>query len=154
VVIACCNGAINCEWVRESHWGGMRWERLLRNTAVRKQHICSAGKGLMCQWLSSLYNAYYPRETTTVAAAVNACALGDHSEPNLCCYCWKSIGFHGCWAHPKWHPIPYIVLYFWPEPFGPCHYLGHRVSFGMKSLFSCTVKKYMIQCTIICTIIR
>ena len=32
---------------------------------------------------------------------------------------------------PKWHPIPYIVHYFWPNPCGQVvHYVGNRLQFG------------------------
>jgi hypothetical protein len=38
--------------------------------------------------------------------------------------------------HPKWHSIPYIVHYFWPEGYRPwskvVHYIGNRVPFGMQ----------------------
>ena len=39
-------------------------------------------------------------------------------------------------VHPKWHPIPYIVCNFWPEPQGPwaklVHRIGNRVSLGRQ----------------------
>lgn len=38
---------------------------------------------------------------------------------------------------PKWHPVLYIVEYFWQETFGPwlkvVHYVGNRVPFGMRT---------------------
>jgi hypothetical protein len=40
---------------------------------------------------------------------------------------------------PKCHPVPYIVHYFWPEPYGPwlkvVHYVGNRVPLRMQSCF-------------------
>jgi hypothetical protein len=39
---------------------------------------------------------------------------------------------------PKWHPIPYIVHYFWPKPYGPwpnvVRCTGDRVSSGTLSI--------------------
>ena len=38
---------------------------------------------------------------------------------------------------PKWHPIPYIVHYLWPRPFGlwskVVPHIGNRVPFGMNA---------------------
>lgn len=48
--------------------------------------------------------------------------------------------FHG-WVSHKWHPIPYIMNYFWPELIGPwsklVHYMalyGNREPFGTLSV--------------------
>ena len=40
----------------------------------------------------------------------------------------------GC-VRLKWHPILYLMHYFWSEPYGHCQeirYIGNRVPFGMQ----------------------
>jgi hypothetical protein len=47
----------------------------------------------------------------------------------------KGEGQQSLNGSPKWHPISYIVHYFWPEPIelrsNVVYYLGNRVPFGM-----------------------
>jgi hypothetical protein len=39
----------------------------------------------------------------------------------------RKVSMRGTRVCPKWHPIPYIVHYFWPDPYGPWSEGGHTI---------------------------
>ena len=47
---------------------------------------------------------------------------------------WRERAQQGSMYVPKWHPIPYIMHYFWLEPYAPgskvVHYKGNVMPFG------------------------
>jgi hypothetical protein len=56
-------------------------------------------------------------------------------------------------VHPEWHPIPYLVHYFWSKPYGPCskkvHYTGNMMLFG-----TCPMSHQVQKCLVnICKVL-
>lgn len=59
-------------------------------------------------------------------------------EHNLCpSLYWITLCFHS-----KWQPIPFIVCYFWTEPYGPkvVHYVGKCVVWDVVLLLICAAR--------------
>jgi hypothetical protein len=66
-------------------------------------------------------------------------SIHEFSLINLCVFLVRSHAQEETLIRPQWHPVPYIVHYFWPGSIGLwsklVHYVGNRVPFGTHSWF-------------------